>query len=128
MTTKRVQVIGSDAGGTMTDIFLVDAEGNFAVGKASTTPRDESLGFWESLADAAEYWDIDWQSQARSYLPSTELAIYSGTSMLNVLLTRTGKKLGVLITTGHEDTLLHERGTVSTKSLINITSLLCHEN
>lgn len=110
MTTKRVQVIGSDAGGTMTDIFLVDTEGNFAVGKASTTPRDESLGFWESVADAAEYWDIDWRSQARSYLPFTELAIYSGTTMLNILLTRTGKKLGVIITKGHEDTLLTERG------------------
>jgi acetone carboxylase beta subunit len=110
MTTKRVQVIGSDAGGTMTDIFLVDTEGNFAVGKAPTTPRDESLGFWESVADAAEHWDIDWQSQARSYLPFTELIIYSGTAMLNVLLTRTGKRLGVIITKGHEDTLLHERG------------------
>ena len=37
-------------------------------------------------------------------------AVYSGTTMLNTLLTRTGKKVGIIITKGFEDTLLHERG------------------
>jgi N-methylhydantoinase A/oxoprolinase/acetone carboxylase beta subunit len=49
---KEVAIITSDAGGTMTDIFVVDKEGDFVIGKASTTSGDESIGFWESLGDA----------------------------------------------------------------------------
>jgi len=57
---RKIAIIGSDAGGTMTDMFFIDQEGDFVVGKALTTPKDESIGFWESMFDAAEYWDIDW--------------------------------------------------------------------
>ena len=38
-TKRRVQIIASDAGGTMTDMMVVDTDGNFTIGKASTTPR-----------------------------------------------------------------------------------------
>ena len=51
-------VIGIDAGGTMTDTILVDANGHFKIGKAATTPRDESEGFIISAADAADAWGI----------------------------------------------------------------------
>jgi N-methylhydantoinase A len=110
MTATAIPVIASDAGGTMTDMLLVDVEGRFAVGKASTTPQDESVGFWEALRDAAERWGIDWDRQAKAILPGTEAAVYSGTAMLNVLLTRTGRRVGAIVTRGQEDTLLHERG------------------
>ena len=90
---KRVQIIASDAGGTMTDMMVVDRDGNFTIGKAATTPRDQSLGFWESLVDAFEYWGIDFQKQAKSILPHVEAAVYSGTAMMNVLLTETGRKV-----------------------------------
>jgi len=93
----------------MTDMFVVDAEGNFVVGKASTTPKDESIGYWNSLIDAFSYWGVDWQQQASEILPQVKVCVYSGTSMLNVLLTREGKKIGLICSRGHEDTLLHER-------------------
>ncbi len=48
-TKRRVQIIASDAGGTMTDMMIVDTDGNFTIGKAATTPEDQSLGFWESI-------------------------------------------------------------------------------
>ena len=41
---RNVQVLGIDAGGTMTDTFFVDAEGEFVVGKAQSTPENEALG------------------------------------------------------------------------------------
>ena len=107
--SKEVVIVTSDAGGTMTDIFVVDKEGEFVIGKASTTPRDESIGFWDSLSDAFVYWDIDWERKAKEVLPHVEACIYSGTSMLNVLLTRTGQKVGLIVTGGDEDILLHER-------------------
>lgn len=106
---KQASIIASDAGGTMTDMIVVDADGNFTIGKASTTPRDESVGFWESLKDAFEYRKVDLDKEARSILPGTEAIVYSGTTMMNVLLTETGRKVGVITQRGDEDIFLHER-------------------
>lgn len=102
--------IGSDSGGTMTDTFVMDQKGDFVVGKASTTPKDESTGYWESLKDAFNSWRIDLEKDAPEIMPQGQLAVYSGTTMLNTLLTRTGPKTGLIITKGHEHSLLHERG------------------
>ena len=108
-TKRRVQIIASDAGGTMTDMMIVDTDGNFTIGKASTTPRDQSLGFWESMVDGLEYWGIDFNKEAKHMLPDVEAAVYSGTSMMNALITETGRKVGVITTRGDEDIFLHER-------------------
>ncbi|AEE70362.1 hypothetical protein HMPREF0462_0757 [Helicobacter pylori 83] len=43
MKDARVQVMGIDAGGTMTDTFFVKENGSFVVGKAQSNPEDESL-------------------------------------------------------------------------------------
>ncbi len=110
MTTKRrVQIIASDAGGTMTDMMIVDADGNFTIGKAATTPEDQSLGFWESLVDGLEYWGIDFNREAGKMLPGVEAAVYAGTAMMNTLITATGRKVGVITKRGDEDVFLHER-------------------
>ena len=108
--SKVVMLVGSDAGGTMTDMLVVDKAGNFVVGKASTTPYDESIGFINSLSDAFRYWGMDWEKEAKNVLPGVLAFVYSGTAMLNTLLTRSGKKTGIIITRGFEDSLLHERG------------------
>jgi acetone carboxylase beta subunit len=47
-----------DAGGTMTDAFIVDQQGEFVVGKAQTTPHDESIGCMNSARDAVKYWNL----------------------------------------------------------------------
>src|ERR671919_335358 len=54
---RNPRVLAIDAGGTMTDTFIVDEAGSFVVGKAQTTPEDESAGFMESARDALEQWD-----------------------------------------------------------------------
>jgi acetone carboxylase, beta subunit len=108
--TKKVVLLGSDAGGTMTDMILVDSGGEFVVGKASTTHQDESIGFINSIKDALERWDIDFDKDPKSVFPNVIASVYAGTTMLNTLLTRTGTKVGIIITKGFEDTLLHERG------------------
>ncbi len=41
---RNPRVLAIDAGGTMTDTFIVDDAGGFVVGKAQTTPEDESVG------------------------------------------------------------------------------------
>ena len=103
---NSVQILGIDAGGTMTDTILIDTEGNMVIGKAATTPHDESLGFLESFKDALGHWNVSMEDGTSSL----QAAIYSGTAMLNTLLMRRGNRVGLLVTKGMEDYLLMERG------------------
>ena len=94
---REPRVLAIDAGGTMTDTFIVDRAGEFVVGKAQTTPADESVGFMASTRDALAYWDMD----AEDALPPMVSGIYSGTAMLNRLLERKGRRVGLIVTAGH---------------------------
>jgi N-methylhydantoinase A len=91
----------------MTDTFIVDEEGNFEVGKAPTTPQDESVGFLESTQDAISYWG---DMKLEELFPKLSVVLYSGTTMLNTLLSRRGQRVGLLVTSGFEDMLLMNRG------------------
>ena len=106
MTAPAPRIIGIDAGGTMTDTFVVSDTGAFVVGKAQTTPDDESRGFEASLHDAFAYWDLD----AAAAMPGIRSCIYSGTAMLNRLHERKGRRVGLIVTAGMEDCLQLERG------------------
>jgi N-methylhydantoinase A/acetone carboxylase beta subunit len=106
MGDRNPRVLAIDAGGTMTDTFIVDEEGSFVVGKAQTTPDDESVGFMESAHDALAQWD----SSPPESFPRIASGIYSGTAMLNRLLSRTGRRIGAIVTAGQEDYLRIERG------------------
>lgn len=98
--------IALDAGGTMTDAVVVDLEGNFLVGKYLTNKQDESVSFLGSIADAAKTAG----PELRPTLSQSEIIVYAGTIMLNTLLSRTGAKVGLMITQGFEDYLLMEKG------------------
>ena len=100
------RVLAIDAGGTMTDTFVVDEHGSFVVGKAQTTPEDESIGFMASARDALGQWD----STPEEGFPAVVSGIYSGTAMLNRLLARQGLRVGCIVNAGHEDYLRLERG------------------
>ncbi|PWJ84644.1 acetone carboxylase beta subunit [Pseudaminobacter salicylatoxidans] len=99
-------VIGIDAGGTMTDTILVDHDGNFKIGKSATTPLDEAEGFLTSAEDAADAWGISLET----LFSGVNVVLYSGTGMLNTLLSRTGRKLGLITSKGMEDMILMGRG------------------
>ncbi len=103
---KTVEILGIDAGGTMTDTIIIDAEGNMVIGKAATTPHDEAIGFLESTKDALQNWHLEIEDA----FPYMKNAIYSGTAMLNTLIERKGENVGLLVTKGMEDYLLMERG------------------
>ena len=100
------RVLAIDAGGTMTDTFIVDEAGAFVVGKAQTTPEDESAGFMASANDALGQWG----STPATAFPGIASGVYSGTAMLNRLLSRTGREIGAIVTAGQEDYLRIERG------------------
>ena len=90
----------------MTDTFIVDEHGAFVVGKAQTTPEDESVGFIASARDALGQWG----STPEAGFPAIVSGIYSGTAMLNRLLQRQGLRIGCIVNAGHEDYLRLERG------------------
>jgi N-methylhydantoinase A/oxoprolinase/acetone carboxylase beta subunit len=103
---REIQILGIDAGGTMTDTIIIDGSGEMVIGKAATTPHDESIGFISSLKDALNYWELNLKNSVNAL----DVSIYSGTAMINTLIQRKGKKVGLLITKGLEDYLLMERG------------------
>lgn len=106
---KTPRILAIDAGGTMTDTFIIDEEGQFVVGKAQTTPEDESEGFMNSSEDALSYWN----TTVDQAFPSLVTGIYSGTAMINRLLERKGRKIGVIVSRGMEDYFRLERGVQS---------------
>ena len=106
MSPSAPIVIGIDAGGTMTDTILVDRDGHFKIGKAATTARNEAEGFLASAEDAAEAWGIG----MHDLFAGLDVVLYSGTGMLNTLLSRTGRRLGLITTRGIEDMVLMGRG------------------
>ncbi|MBM3131763.1 MAG: hydantoinase/oxoprolinase family protein [Chloroflexi bacterium] len=103
---KKTYLIALDAGGTMTDTFAVDREGNFVLGKSLTNRENESKSYIESVADAASYLGISSSDLHKQAISST----YTGTSMLNALLTRRGSKVGLIVTRGFAHMPIMERG------------------
>jgi N-methylhydantoinase A/acetone carboxylase beta subunit len=103
---RSVRVLGIDAGGTMTDTILIDERGEFVIGKAQTTPENESIGFHQSALDALRYWDL---AEVDAF-PGIASGIFSGTSMLNRLLERKGQRVGLIVSLGMEHYLRLERG------------------
>ena len=106
MRQTQPLVVGIDAGGTMTDTILVDQQGGYTIGKAATTPHDESEGFLESAEEAGANWGLTLDEM----FPGLAVVLYSGTGMLNTLLSRTGQRLGLITTSGTEDAVLMGRG------------------
>jgi len=98
-TSKSVQVLGIDAGGTMTDTFFVDANGEFVVGKAQSTPQNEAIGLINSSKDGLALWGIS----LTAALSQLQTGVYSGTAMLNRVVQRKGLKCGLIVNRGMED-------------------------
>ena len=101
---SQVQVMGIDAGGTMTDTFFVRDDGRFVVGKAQSNPADESLAIFNSSKDALAHWkrDVD------DVYPELLTCVYSGTAMLNRVVQRKGLDVGLMVNKGFEH--IHSMG------------------
>ena len=56
MQNKRVCI---DVGGTLTDCLVMDESGLLQKFKASTTPRDPSIGLMDAMKKAARFYKLD---------------------------------------------------------------------
>ena len=96
---ERHYIIGIDTGGTFTDVTVLSPDGETVINKAATTPRDFSLGVMNALEVTAESMGMD-----RATLLRRSSVLKHGTTVAtNAMITRTGSKVGLLTTKGHED-------------------------
>ena len=92
--------ISVDTGGTHTDAFLRMGD-IYATGKAETTPYNLSVGFLKAVEGAAQGLGLS-LDQA---LGDAENIKYSTTVGTNLLIERTGPRLGLITTRGFEETI-----------------------
>jgi N-methylhydantoinase A len=95
-------VIAVDSGGTFTDCVVVDGDGKVTTAKSPSTPADFSVGVLAAVTRAAEAMGLGLEA----LLPDTGLFAHGTTVATNALLTRSGPKVGLITTKGHEDALI----------------------
>jgi acetone carboxylase beta subunit len=101
---RKFELCYVDTGGTFTDSFIVDEEGDFVLGKSPTTPHDFSECFFG--ANKAALKDMD----EREVYSQLKVIGYGATTVINAILTRKGLPVGVIVTKGFEQALLMGRG------------------
>lgn len=95
-----------DTGGTFTDIVVSDGSGNFAVGKALTTPGRAFEGMNSALASAAEILG----SSTTELIRNCDRMIYGTTHATNAIVTRSTARTALLINEGFRDVLTIREG------------------
>jgi N-methylhydantoinase A len=93
-TTHATFNIGVDTGGTFTDAFVADDDGGRWTAKVPTTPHDLTVCFSEAIEASAEAVGLP----RHDLLRRTAVIRFSSTIATNTALTRSGPKLGLLVT------------------------------
>lgn len=93
--------IGVDIGGTFTDCVVIDESGVIHTFKELSTPKDQSIGLYNVIKKAAEFFDLS----LREFLGCADMFAHGTTVATNTLLTRTGAKTSLILTKGFRDTL-----------------------
>jgi N-methylhydantoinase A/acetophenone carboxylase len=105
VSTPRWATVDVDVGGTFTDA-VVTFDGLLAQAKSPTTSHNLAVGFVRALDGAARQLGMDLES----LLAATQMVRYATTVALNCLLQRKGPRLGLITTSGFEDTIFVGRG------------------
>ncbi len=95
-----------DVGGTLTDGLFSDGKTALPV-KVDTTPHDLTVCFRDCLIEGAHRLGFDDLSE---FLNQVDLIRWSTTVTSNALAQRTGPKLGLLVSEGHEGDLYAHNG------------------
>ena len=93
--------LGIDAGGTFTDFVLAENNGELRVFKSPSTPHDGTIAIQAGLSQISEALG----KSIEEIVQSCDLCINGTTVALNALIEKKGVKVGLLCTSGHEDSL-----------------------
>ncbi len=94
-------LVGVDTGGTFTDCAIVDDRGRVVTGKALSTKGRLQRGVLDAVANAAEELGV----RTEEVLARTSVFCHATTAGLNELYTRSGARVALLTTLGHEDAI-----------------------
>jgi len=95
-----------DTGGTFTDLIVEDDDDGMHMFKAATTPDDPIMGVLDSLAKAADSFDLP----LAELLGRGTLFIHGTTHAINAIITGNTAKTAFLTTEGHRDILVFREG------------------
>ena len=95
-----------DVGGTLTDGLFSDGKTAIPI-KVDTTPHDLTVCFQDCLTEGAHHLGFD---DLTEFMNQVDLIRWSTTITSNALAQRTGPKLGLLVSAGHEHDLYANDG------------------
>ena len=98
-------IVNVDVGGTFMDFFVAKGD-KYITTKVPTTAYELGVGFIRGLEECAEK---DGKALDQ-FLEDTEVIKYCTTIGTNILIERTGPKIGLITTRGFEDTIFIGRG------------------
>jgi N-methylhydantoinase A/oxoprolinase/acetone carboxylase beta subunit len=104
-TVKERNTIDVDVGGTFTDMVMT-LHGVTTNRKVQTTPYDLSVGFMQVIEEAAEAAGMS----LTELVSQIDTVRYSTTVAMNRLLERSGPRVVLITTEGHEDATLIGKG------------------
>ena len=107
--------IGTDIGGTFTDLVMLSDAGDIAIVKAPTTPDDRTRGVLDALELAASDLGID----AKELVADLLYFAHGTTAATNAFIERKGVKTGLLTTKGFRDVLRLQRCMASWAGLLD---------
>jgi N-methylhydantoinase A len=108
-TTQATFNIGVDTGGTFTDAFVADDAGGSWTAKVPTTPHDLTVCFSDAIEACAQTVGL----ARHDLLRRTAVIRFSSTIATNTALTRSGVKLGLLVTAAGRPALYGLAGTAA---------------
>jgi N-methylhydantoinase A len=98
-------VVGTDIGGTFTDMVVIDDQNVVHQFKTPTTPSDRSQGVVDAFTLAAAEFGIS----SAQFAARVVYFAHGTTAATNALIERKGEPTGIITTRGMEDTLLVQR-------------------
>ncbi len=90
--------VGIDTGGTFTDVFVNSDDGRVATVKVETTPHDLTVCFADSIRASAQALELP----LVDFLREADVIRFSSTIGTNTVLTHSGPRIGLIVSTGAE--------------------------
>jgi N-methylhydantoinase A len=91
--------VGTDVGGTFTDLICVTPDGHVVLDKTPTTIDDQSTGVMNGLGELAERFGLS----LRDFCADLEIVVHGTTTADNTMIEMNGAATGLLVTEGHRD-------------------------
>ena len=98
-------LVGTDIGGTFTDLVMLSDAGEVTIVKSPTTPEDRTQGVLDAFEVAAEQLAIP----SDEFIRDLEYFAHGTTAATNAFIERKGAKTGLITTRGFSDVLAIQR-------------------